>query len=68
VKPFTFSESVVDPGEVVEQPDDVAAEANDGAASIGTAPVARSAKVEMATRPRTMRADRDAVKLIMVTY
>jgi len=61
VKPFTLSDSVVDPGEVDEQPEDAAAATDCVAALNGTAPTARidsvaTARVPVARRtPRFMR-------------
>jgi hypothetical protein len=46
VKPFTFSDSVVDPGDVDAQPVDVDAEATDVVpATTGTTPMATSERV-----------------------
>ena len=57
VNPFTFSDSVVEPGDVVEQPAEVGAAAAVGIPTLmGKAPSAISDNVENATTPLPRRA------------
>jgi hypothetical protein len=52
LNPFTFSDSVVEPGDVVEQLVDLAADCAEALAGLrGTATSARSAMVTLATTP-----------------
>src|SRR5580692_2448203 len=66
VKPSTFSESVVDPGDVAVQPVDVAAAAIDVVPSAtGTAPIATS---ESVARDRTAPARRAALVVMQFIW